>query len=439
MKKIFIAIGLAALALGLNMCRTATRPGEEQPQFVAVADGEFMIGDSVYRYVGTNFWYGAILASTGRGGDRERLTRELDLLQATGIDNVRVLVGGDGAENVPSHIMPVLQTAPGVYNDTILDGLDYLMAELEKRDMKAVLFLNNAWEWSGGYGTYLEWAGAGPQPNPAIDGYPAYMQAMAQFVHNDSARTLAMNHARTIASRTNRYTGKPYSQSPALMSWQVANEPRAFAADSATKAAFADYVLSTARVLKEVDPNHLVSTGSEGIHGCEYDLDLWRKIHEAPEIDYGILHLWPYNWSWVTPETLTDSVDYAFSRTIEYIRPHHEAMKAAGKPLVLEEFGYPRDGMAFAPGTPVTGRDAFYGRVFDLIATSGMINGCNFWGWGGYAQPAHERWQPWDDYTCDPAQEPQGLNSVFAADTTTLAIIRGAVNRIINRNILSDE
>ncbi|MDE6042705.1 MAG: cellulase family glycosylhydrolase [Muribaculaceae bacterium] len=439
MKKIFIAIGLAALALGLNMCRTATRPGEEQPQFVSVADGEFMIGDSVYRYVGTNFWYGAILASTGRGGDRERLTRELDLLQATGIDNVRVLVGGDGAENVPSHIMPVLQTAPGVYNDTILEGLDYLMAELEKRDMKAVLFLNNAWEWSGGYGTYLEWAGAGPQPNPAIDGYPAYMQAMAQFVHNDSARTLAMNHARTIASRTNRYTGKPYSQSPALMSWQVANEPRAFAADSATKAAFADYVLSTARVLKEVDPNHLVSTGSEGIHGCEYDLDLWRKIHEAPEIDYGILHLWPYNWSWVTPETLTDSVDYAFSRTIEYIRPHHEAMKAAGKPLVLEEFGYPRDGMALAPGTPVTGRDAFYGRVFDLIATSGMINGCNFWGWGGYAQPAHERWQPWDDYTCDPAQEPQGLNSVFAADTTTLAIIRGAVDRIINRNILSYE
>ena len=107
----------------------------------------------VYRYVGANFWYGAILASEGRGGDRARLARELDLLQSIGVDNLRVLVGGDGEENVPSHIMPVLQTSPGVYNDTILDGLDYLMAELERRGMKAVLFLNNAWEWSGGYGT----------------------------------------------------------------------------------------------------------------------------------------------------------------------------------------------------------------------------------------------------------------------------------------------
>lgn len=425
------AIGAFVAGAGFSMCKPANTAAETGgTDYVRVADGEFMTGDSAYRYVGTNFWYGAILGSEGRGGDRKRLARELDLLQQTGIDNLRVLVGGDGEENVPSHIMPVLQTAPGVYNDTILDGLDYLMAELEKRGMKAVLFLNNAWEWSGGYGTYLEWAGAGKQPNPAIDGYPAYMNAMAQFVTNDSAKTLAIQHARNMAGRTNRYTGRPYAESPAIMSWQVANEPRAFAADSATKAAFADYIIATARAIKDVDQNHMVSTGSEGLHGCEYDMDLWRRIHEAPEIDYGILHLWPYNWSWVTPETLTDSVEAAFARTVAYIKPHYEAMKAAGKPLVLEEFGYPRDGMSYEPGSPTTGRDAFYGKVFDLISTSGMINGCNFWGWGGYAVPAHERWQPWDDYTCDPAQEPQGLNSVFAADSTTLAIIREGVRKI---------
>lgn len=434
MKKILYAIACGAGAFlagaGFSMCGSAQGAAEAAPEFVRVADGEFYIGDSVYRYVGTNFWYGAILGSEGSGGDRARLARELDLLQSTGIDNLRVLVGGDGEEGQPSHIMPVLQTAPGVYNDTILDGLDYLMAELEKRGMKAVLFLNNAWEWSGGYGTYLEWAGAGKQPNPAIDGYPAYMEAMSKFVTNDSATALAITHARNIAGRTNRYTGRPYAESPALMSWQVANEPRAFAGDSVTKAAFADYIIATARAIKSVDPNHMVSTGSEGIHGCEYDMDLWRKIHEAPEIDYGILHLWPYNWSWVRAETLTDSVDHAFEKTVAYISPHYEAMHAAGKPLVLEEFGYPRDSMSYAPGSPTTGRDAFYSRVFNLIATSGMINGCNFWGWGGYGVPAHENWQPWDDYTCDPAQEPQGLNSVFASDSTTLAIIRESVEAI---------
>jgi len=434
MKKLLYMIAAGAGTLmagaGFSMCKPAATAAEAEPRFVTVADGEFYIGDSVYRYVGTNFWYGAILASEGRGGDRERLARELDLLQQTGIDNLRVLVGGDGEENVPSHIMPVLQTAPGVYNDTILDGLDYLMAELEKRGMKAVLFLNNAWEWSGGYGTYLEWAGAGRQPNPAIDGYPAYMDAMAKFVTNDSAKALAIRHACNIVGRTNRYTGRPYAESPAIMSWQVGNEPRAFAGDSLTKAAFADYIIATARAIKEIDSNHMVSTGSEGLHGCEYDMALWRKIHEAPEIDYGILHLWPYNWTWVRRETLVDSVDHAFDKAVEYIRPHYDAMRAAGKPLVLEEFGYPRDSMNYAPGTPTEGRDAFYGRIFDLIVTSGMINGCNFWGWGGYAVPVHDNWRPWDPYTGDPAQEAQGLNSVFATDSSTLSIIRNSADAI---------
>jgi mannan endo-1,4-beta-mannosidase len=35
-----------------------------------------------------------------------------------------------------------------------------------------------------------------------------------------------------------------------------------------------------------------------------------------------------------------------------------------------------------------------------------------------------------DDYTNDPAQEAQGLNSVFASDTTTLAVVKAEVDRM---------
>jgi mannan endo-1,4-beta-mannosidase len=35
-----------------------------------------------------------------------------------------------------------------------------------------------------------------------------------------------------------------------------------------------------------------------------------------------------------------------------------------------------------------------------------------------------------DDYCGDPAQEAQGLNSVFATDTTTLAVVREQVERM---------
>ena len=142
MKKpyIFLTMTLSLLA-AISGCSGKDTQTPEPAEFVSVGpDGRFHIGDSVYNYVGTNFWYGAILASEGRGGDRQRLARELDLLQSLGIDNLRILAGGDGDENIPSHIMPVLQTAPGVYNDTILDGLDYLMAELTSNGpAKAVL------------------------------------------------------------------------------------------------------------------------------------------------------------------------------------------------------------------------------------------------------------------------------------------------------------
>ena len=112
-------------------------------KFVRVVDGHFQRGGKPYYYVGTNFWYGAILGSEGRGGNRQRLCQELDDMKAMGIDNLRILVGSDGKEGVLTKVEPTLQQAPGVYNDTILAGLDYLLMEMGKREMVAVLYLNN--------------------------------------------------------------------------------------------------------------------------------------------------------------------------------------------------------------------------------------------------------------------------------------------------------
>ena len=429
-----IGIAVMATAILSSACTGGKKTIEQEPYnpFVTVKEGEFYIGDSVYRYVGSNFWYGVILASEGRGGDRKRLARELDTLQAIGINNLRSLVGGDGAEGLHSHISPMLQTRPGEYNDTLLRGLDYLLDELERRDMKAVLYLNNSWEWSGGFSTYLEWAGAGKAVIPNIDGYQAYVDYAAKFSVNDSAQKLAANHVRNIVSRTNSITGRPYSESPAIIAWQIANEPRCFS--DANKEYFAKWIRETATLIKDIDPNHLVSTGSEGSVGCQMDIDLWSRIHSYPEIDYATIHIWPKNWGWVTAETMSDSIGVATRETTEYINSHYEALRKAlnsngapSKPLVLEEFGYPRDGMAYRQGTSVSSRDAYYRHIFSEVKNGGKINGTNFWAWGGLAEPRHEIWQPGDDYTGDPAQEPQGLYSVFASDTTTIAIIRQAI------------
>ena len=100
----------------------------------------------------------------------------------------------------------------------------------------------------------------------------------------------------------------------------------------------------------------------------------------------------------------------------------------------MEEFGFPRDGFSFSQESTTHVRDAYYEYVFSLVADNalcgGNFAGCNFWGWGGEANPRHGQWQAGDDYTGDPAQEQQGLNSVFATDTTTIAVIRKQVERI---------
>ncbi|MCM1349362.1 MAG: beta-mannosidase [Firmicutes bacterium] len=389
--------------------------------FVTVQNGDFILRGKPYRFLGTNFWYGAILGSAGEGGDRQRLAAELDSLRALGIDNLRILVGGDGNRSVSCHIEPNLQTAPGVYNPDLLVGLDYLLAELERRDMRAVLYLTNSWEWSGGYGTYLEWTGHGEAPLPSRDGYRTYIDYARNFITDSAATALYHNHVRNIVGRTNSITGRPYSESPAIMSWQICNEPRCF--DSNNKAAFEQWIINAGRLIKSIDPNHLISTGSEGENGCEVDIDLWARIHNSDAIDYANIHIWPYNWRWVTDSTLTSQMDQAKQLTADYVTRHRSL---TSKPLVLEEFGYPRDSMAISLDSSTRARDDYYDFVFKLLLDSGQLNGVNFWGWGGVAVPQHDTWQPGDPYTGDPAQEPQGLYSVFATDRPTTRIIRQA-------------
>lgn len=432
---LYVVMALAAL-IGCQ-----SNQAEKDIEFVTTRDGRFYRGDTEYKFIGANFWYGAVLASEGQGGNRERLQKELDLMQEVGITNVRVLVGGEGPDTVASHVLPVLQPEPGVYNDTILQGLDYLIAELEKREMTAVLFLNNSWEWSGGYGAYLEWAGCGPVPG--WSDWTIAQNYHCQFVKNDSAKAMAERHVRDIVSRTNTVTGKPYSESPAIMAWELANEPRAFARDSVTKACFAEWVETQAKLIKSLDSNHLVTTGSEGLEGCEEDSALFRKIHAFPEIDYICIHIWPYNWRWLGPASgpltnglakngetsVVDSVPFASCMTRAYMDRCWDVVKDLNKPMVLEEFGYPRDGYRIELNSTTQGRDSYYEYAFSLM-DEGKLQGCCFWAWGGYAQPKHVRWQRWDDYVGDPAQEEQGLNAVFASDTTTLEVIRQAAERL---------
>lgn len=430
MKKQFLLLTVLLFLLG------ACAPKPAEHSFIKVnADGQFVRDGKPYYFVGANFWYGAILGSEGEGGNRERLHKELDFLKSIGINNLRVLVGADGENGIKTRVEPSLQVAPGVYNDTILAGLDYFMNELRERDMTAVLYLNNSWEWSGGYSVYLQWSGHGDAVVPAVDGWPAYMEYVKQFPQSDSAKALFANHVNYIVSRTNRYNQIKYVDDPTIMSWQIGNEPRAFSDEN--KEPFARWMADVAAQIKSLDPNHMVSSGSEGSWECEMDMNLFEKIHADPNINYLNIHIWPYNWSWVKADSLKELLPRAKENTKKYIDDHMGIARKYSKPIVLEEFGFPRDGFSFSKEAPTTARDEYYRYVFDLIRqdreSGGLFAGCNFWAWGGFAgqNPDHVFWEKGDDYTGDPAQEQQGLNSVFATDST-IEIIKAENRKLQN-------
>lgn len=429
-KKINMRKILFLFVLAMTLCSCNKEPVGNP--FISVENGHFVRNGKPYYFVGTNFWYGAILGSEGQGGNRDRLCRELDYMKQMGIDNLRILVGSDGERGVTTKVEPTLQEAPGVYNDTILAGLDFLMQELGKRDMVAVLYLNNSWEWSGGYGFYLEHAGEGKAPRPNEDGYPAYMKFVEKYANCEKAHQLFYNYVKDIIGRTNQYTGLKYVDDPAIMSWQIGNEPRAFSKEALP--AFEKWLAEASGLIRSLDPNHLISIGSEGAWGCEGDFEAYERICSDTNIDYCNIHLWPYNWSWARKDHLVEDVDSSCVKAKDYIERHLDICARINKPLVMEEFGYPRDGFLFTKDTPTTGRDNFYRFVFSLVgdnaAKGGFFAGCNFWGWGGFAEPKHNQWQVGDDYTGDPAQEDQGLNSVFASDTSTLQVVKSEVDRM---------
>lgn len=395
--------------------------------FVHVKDNQFIKNGKTYHYIGTNYWYGAMIGA--KGGDRNRLIKELDELKSSGITNLRILVGAEGG-NQDFTVTPALQSEKGKYNQELLDGLDFLLSEMAKRDLTAILYLTNNWEWSGGMAKYLEWNGYGLVPNPNIqpNTWPQFMSFTSQFHSCEPCKEDLKKHIQFIINRKNAYTNKKYIQDPTIMAWEVANEPRVFTKENEKN--FTIWLNEVVDQIKQLDKNHLVTTGSEGKAGSNDDLETFQRTHDNKKIDYLTMHIWPKNWSWYSKEDEKNSTKVAIEKTMSYIDEHIEVAKKLKKPIVLEEFGYPRNQESLDKTASVDFRNEYYHAVFNrlekAIVTQEPFVALNFWGYAGIAKndPLDGKWKKGLDFTTDPPQEPQGFNSVFSSDTSTMELIK---------------
>ena len=394
--------------------------------FIKVSENHFIKDGKPYYFIGTNYWYGGMLGA--KNGDRERLKKELDELQSLGITNLRVMASAEGGDQ-DFTVFPATQPSQGKYNKELLEGLDFFLNELRKRNMDAVLYLTNNWEWSGGMSKYLEWNGYGPIPNPNIGNYTwaEFMSYTSQFQKCEPCKKAYLNHVKKMLARKNSVNGILYSQDKTIMAWEVANEPRIW--NTENEKAFTEWINDVVNTIKKIDKNHLVTTGSEGSIGSNVDIKAFERTHKNPNIDYLTIHIWPKNWEWYKINDKEKNLDFAIKKTEEYIDEHIKVALHLKKPLVLEEFGFPRENESLDKTSSAIERNLYYEYILKKVKNSiqeGLpLTALNFWGYSGVAKnnPKDGKWHKGNDFTTDPPHEPQGLNSVFSTDTSTLNLL----------------
>ena len=408
-----------------------------QNNFVQQQQNRLMINHQPYRFIGTNMWYANLLAMPdNKGGNRKRLVKELDFLKRQGVNNIRVLIGAQGQNKVVNGINPVhpaLQIAPAKYNDDILDGMDFLLQQLEKRKMYGVFFFSNNWEWSGGFLQYLNWHNKISDATLAKKySWDEYRDIVSRFYTCNECMEDYRDFVKHILQRKNKLTLKKYTGETAIMAWEIANEPRPMRTNAID--AYKDFLKKTSAFIKKADPNHLITLGAEGYMGTE-NLELFQQIHEDKNVDYATIHIWPKNWGWYKDSTFKNDFNNIVNKTTTYINEHDAVMQKINKPLVIEEFGLPRDNFSFSTQSLVAYRNKFFEAVMQTLLKSKntAIAGINFWSFSGFGKPAKNDapfWKEGDDLLGDPPMEEQGLNSVFAGDTATWELITRYVQLI---------
>lgn len=428
------ASAAGALALAARGHAASAAPS---PDFVTREGTRLMRGGKPYRITGTNLWYAAWLGAGAEYGDRARLVRELDRLQALGINNLRIMAAAEEGP-LKNSIKPGFTRADGTANAALFAGLDFALAEIAARGMTAVIVLSNFWEWSGGLQTLLYRAtGSYIDMGDPAHPWPAFADATAKVYANPQAISLYRDHVRSLLARRNCITGIAYAEDPAIMAWQLANEPRPGGSDAAIAAnrkAYLAWIADTATLIRAGAPHHLVSLGQEGTQATNCDAALVADAHG--QVDYVTAHIWPLNWRWVKGDDLAGTWPEGRRKVEAYIAAHVAIAEQLGKPLVIEEFGFPRDGEAYAPSAGTQFREDYYRLIYGAVEASwkrgGVIAGSNFWAWNGEARTPHPdaRFKDGDRaYMGDPPHEPQGWYGVFDSDAGMLEVIRAHIAR----------
>ena len=361
---------------GVNSYSIVYSEAEAEEQFEILSD----MGANVLRFWG--FWNGEDL--------NPQLDEEGNIVR-------------NGTPDTDIYGRYVLQARPGVYPEPAWRRLDYAIYLAHVYGIKLIIPLMNQWPEFGGLDTVLRWAGVKFDLPDHSEGHYLWENAIKEYrdlywdsVNDDNwpptemedgkkkedvskeCQQIYMDYVTHMLNRVNTYTGLAYKDDPAIMIWEIFNEPRfgPWGGDGRGEKVLG-FLKRAAAHIKSIDKNHLVATGEEGFMrmgeneaggegvarltypwncGTGEGID-FRQTAELEDIDVLSIHSWPFQWNlW---ETSQENINVDKSTTKEYsdedgnvlfekfarewIEEHVRIATeeiSTPKPVYLGEFGY---------------------------------------------------------------------------------------------------
>ncbi|MBP7936323.1 MAG: cellulase family glycosylhydrolase [Phycisphaerae bacterium] len=318
----------------------------------------FLLNGQRIHVAGANSYYQMIHRRTGHAGADEIL----DEMQARSMTVLRTWAFQDEVEQggclqcAPHRRLGRRERPIDFIDSATLMALDQTLAAADARGIRVVLTLVNNWDDYGGMNRYTVWR---------------YGSVRHDAFYTDSTiRGWFKDFIALLVHRVNTVNGRMYRDEPTIFAWQLANEARS---SWNLAGALNDWIGEMSAYIKSVDPNHMVSTGIEGFYNtghAECNTDLWMCAcgqdfidnHLHPSVDYASCHIWPLNWGWDPIGHTT----WAMAKARQFLQQRIDhAHDVLGKPLMVDEYGVPRDNHGTGPsGGPTTVRERFFQDLY---------------------------------------------------------------------------
>jgi mannan endo-1,4-beta-mannosidase len=350
------------LFLGLIMALGVRQTGAQE--FVRREGNVLLSGTGRFLFTGANAYYLPIARAYG---DSAAVDEVLDAARGLGMTVLRTWAFHDSPD---SSDPGVFQYRPGVFNEEGLRALDEVVAGARRRGIRLLFPLVNNWDDYGGMNQYVRWRQEPGGPSAPLgsrygdaevsavvaggvgERYRVALSSTAghdDFYTDPVIRGWFKGYLSMLLQRVNTVTGVAYRDEPAILGWELANEPRSSDPTGRVVAAWLEEMSAFA---KSIDPNHLVGSGEEGgdvdpssFPAAAREVPAWlldgttgvsfRRNSALANLDFASLHLYAETWS--IPAAAGNS----------WIRDHQRLAEALGKPLVLGEIGA-REGRAGA-------------------------------------------------------------------------------------------